>query len=175
MKPDLDLSGYSKLLPVDAGVHYKRPPRRIQREFPLTERQMAFVRDGLREEIAAEITRRGGWTFVAEPGPDVLLIRGAIIDLVVTTPGSDTGRSQTYSRSIGAATLVIEIYDSESLEILARIADRQEITHDSTSWRNDPITNRAAAKRTFRLWARKLADGLEAARSLAPQLEPAEG
>ena len=71
----------------------------------------------------------------------------------------------------GAATLVIELFDSQSLEILARIADRRAIEHDSSSWRNDPMANRAAARRTFRYWARKLADGLETARTMQLPLE----
>jgi len=175
VKPDLDLRNYTKLLPVNAGVHYKRPPNRRRGEWPLNETQTTFVSEGLREAIQRELERQGKWEFVTERGPDVLVIRGAIIDLVITAPSDNVGRNTTYSQSIGQATLVIELFDSESLEILARIADRRAISHDQTSWRNDPITNRAAARRTFRDWARRLSQALEYARTVGiPAQEPSE-
>jgi hypothetical protein len=160
VKPDLDLRSYSKLRPIDAGVHYRRPPNEHRGEWPLNEAQTTFVREGLRNAMQRELERQGDWEFVTESGPDVLVIRGAIIDLVVTASGGDVGRNRSYGRSVGQATLVIELFDSESLEILARIADRREISRDTSSWRDDPITNRAAATRTFRDWARRFARAL---------------
>jgi len=166
VKPDLDLRTYSKMLPVGAGIHFKRPPRKSRGEWPLSESQMTFIREGLREAVQTELERQDRWEFVTESGPGVLVIRGAIIDLIVTAPNKEFGRNVSYSRSIGQATFVIELFDSQSLEILARIADRREITHDETSWRVDSVTNRAAAKKTFRNWARRLAQALEYARTV---------
>ena len=72
--------------------------------------------------------------------------------------------------TVTAADLVLTgegRFDSQSLEILARIADRGVAERDSSSWRNDAITNRQAAKRLFQDWARRLGDALESAQSLA--------
>jgi hypothetical protein len=166
VKPDFDLSGYSKILPVSAGIHYKRTPKKVRGEWPLTEAETTFVEEGLRDALQEELERKGNWEFVTTRGADVLLVRGAIIDLVVTAPSQEVGRNTSYSKSIGRATLVIELFDSESLEILARVADRREISHADGSWRNDPISNRAAARQAFRNWARRLAQGLEYARTV---------
>jgi hypothetical protein len=172
VKPGLSLKGYTKILPVNAGVHFKRPPRKSRGEWPLNDEQMEFVRDGLREAVQKELEKQGQWEFVTERGPDVLVVRGAIIDLVVTAPSNEVGRNTSFSRSIGQATLLIELFDSESLEILARIADRRAINHGEGSWRNDPTSNRAAARQTFRDWARRLSKALDYARTVGlPDLE----
>lgn len=166
VKPGFDLSPYSKLLPVDAGIHYRRPPRRSQREFPLSDSQRAWVAEELRTALQREVERRDEWELVTETGPDVLILRAAIVDLVVTADGRQSGRDRTYSQSIGQATFVVELFDSESREILARTADRRSIDHETSSWRNDPIANRAAARRTIRTWAGRLAAAFDAARTL---------
>jgi hypothetical protein len=176
VKPDLDLTTYSKLLPVNAGIHFKRPPRSGRGEWSLTETQETFVRESLRDALQSELESRGEWEFVTDRGPHVLVMRGAIIDLVVTASGRDTGRNRSYGQSVGQATLVVELFDSQSMEILVRIADRREITRDHTSWRNDTITNQAAATKTFREWARRLTNGLEFARTIdLPSDVPSEG
>ena len=173
LKPGAGLEGYDKLLPINAGIRFKRPPRASRGEFPLSETQLERLRGGMREAFEAELTRDGAWQIVSERGPDVLVVRGALIDLVVTArPDPVATRERSYSTSVGEATLVVEIFDSESLEILARIADRRVVEKDSMSWRNDTIRNRAAARRLFRTWARWLRQGLEIART-SPWPEPA--
>ena len=172
LRPGADLSGYQKLVLVNAGVHYRRPGKE-PRELALpNERQLEFMRNGLRDAFSDEIAKRQGWEIVESPGPDALILRGALIDLYVTQDRELGGRDRYYTTSAGEATLVIELFDSESGEILLRIADRQAATKDTSSWRNDEITNRAAAKRLFRLWARRLADGLDYAREVTPLTLP---
>ena len=168
VKPNTNLGGYSKLLVIDAGIHYKRPPRPSRREFALSERQLENLRSGLRDAIVQELEQDESWQVVSERGPDTLILRAAIIDLVVTAAPQTAGRERSFSSSVGEATLVVELFDSESLEILVRIADRRAITRDTGSWQNNSINNRVAAQRVFRDWARRLRNGLEAARTFGP-------
>jgi hypothetical protein len=166
VRPGSSIAGYDKLLPINAGLHYKRPPRKSRGEYPLSETQMTRVQQLLGEVFQEEVTADGSWTMVSEPGPDALIIRGAIIDLVVTAnPDPPSGRNRSYTTSLGEATLVIEIFDSQSREILARIADRRRIERETGSWRNDSINNRSATKQVFRSWARRFRQGLENART----------
>jgi hypothetical protein len=174
LRPGADLSGYRKLMLVDAGVHYRRPDKQPRDLALPNERQLEFMRNGLRDALSDEIAGRKGWEVVEARGPDVLVLRGALIDLFVTQDRELGGRDRYYTTSAGEATLVIELFDSESLEILVRIADRRAAAKDDSSWRNDEITNRAAAKRLLRSWARRLADGLDYARGVTPlELPPA--
>ena len=53
------------------------------------------------------------------------MIRGGLIDVVSHVPPETVGRSDIYLKSVGEATLVIEISDSESNAPLVRIVDRR--------------------------------------------------
>lgn len=165
VKPNTNLGSYSKLLVIDAGIHYKRPPHRNRPGFALSEGQMENLRSGLKDAIVQELDRDESWQVVGERGPDTLILRAAIIDLIVTAAPQTAGRERSFGSSVGEATLVVELFDSQSFEILVRIADRRAITRDTGSWENTAINNRAAAQRVFRNWARRLRKGLEAART----------
>jgi Protein of unknown function (DUF3313) len=167
LKPGASLAGYSKIVTVDAGIHFTRPPKSSRDEFPISEKQIENLRGGLQQAIEEELTRGGRFTLVDQRGPEVLALRVALIDVFLAQPRESSGRDQSYGSDAGSATLVVELFDSQSLEILARIADRGVAERDSSSWRNDAITNRQAAKRLFQDWARRLGDALESAQSLA--------
>ncbi len=71
--------------------------------------------------------RKGGYSVVAEPGLDVVLVRVAIVKLYVTAPDVATpGRTKVYTASDGEMTLLAELADSETGEIIARILDRYQ-------------------------------------------------
>jgi hypothetical protein len=103
-----------------------------------------------------------GYPMVADAGDDVLILRPAIIDLDLTAPDIPVaGRSKTYVASTGAATLYLELYDSVSGEILARIVDRRRLgNYGHMQWSNS-VTNRAEARRLFARWAKLLREGLD--------------
>jgi hypothetical protein len=69
---------------------------------------------------------------------------------------------------VGEATLIVELFDSESHEILARVADRRRIDRQTGSWQNNSINNRAAARKLFRRWATLLVQGLDYATTVGP-------
>ncbi len=180
IKPDANLASYSKFLTINAGIHYTRRANKGRDEFPLSETQLGDLRDGLTDAIEEALEAEGHWRRAEERGPDVLVLRVALIDVFLTSPPEKAGRDRSYGSTAGEATLIVEVFDSQSLEILARIADRRTADRDASSWRNDTITNRRAAKRLFTIWARKLVDALEFARSLGPAdvaapAEPAAG
>lgn len=168
LKPDASLEGYSKILTIDAGIHYTRQASAGRDEFPLTETQLDNLREGLRDAIEEALEQDGHWSRAEQGGPDVLVLRVALIDVFLTSPSEGAGLDRSYERTAGQATLVVELFDSQSREILARIADRRVAEPEPSSWRSDAITNRRAAKRLFTIWARRLVDALDFARTLEP-------
>ena len=70
------------------------------------------------------------------------------------------GRSRNFASSAGAATLLLELYDSVSGEIMARAVDRQADNETIMRWTNR-VTNTGAARRIFTRWARLLGDRLD--------------
>ncbi len=106
----------------------------------------------IKKELAAEFmkvfTRQlkaGGYAVVDTAAPDVLILRPAIINLRVTAPDLMTpGINMTVVRSAGSATLYLELWDSMTDKILARVMDSQADQGDGRQVANS-VSNMAAA------------------------------
>lgn len=121
------------------------------------------------ESIFAKAYTGAGYQMVTEPGPDVLRLRTAVINLSVSAPDMMTaGRSRTYSREAGEATVVIEVRDSVTGAILGRAIDRQDIGDNSFMLRRTSVSNRADFEQAFGSWAKASANGLTELKALSP-------
>ena len=169
--PDADFGAYNKIMLLDCYVAFRKNWRRDQRRtgsmITVTKGDMDRIKTGVAElfdeVFTEELSKDGGYEIVAAAGEDVLLVRPAIIDLDVTAPDTSTpGRSSTYTTTSGAATIFIELYDSETGDILARAADRRIAQHmgGNLSYSNR-VTNRADAKKMMRVWAKALRERLD--------------
>jgi hypothetical protein len=119
---------------------------------------------GIFKDVFTEQLEAAGFEVVNYAGEDVLVLRPAIVDLEVTAPDTrSAGRSRTYSAGTGAATLYIELFDSLSGAIIGRAADRRGAGRGgSFATVSNRVTNRADARREFRVWADKLIEFLSA-------------
>ena len=173
VRPGTDFSVYKKILLIDAFVAFQanwqlRQGSSIRR---VTPRDMENIKtamaDLLREVFTEKITAEGGYPMVEAPGEDVLLLRPAIVDLEVTSPDVPSAqRSYSFSTSAGAATLYLELFDSVSGQILARVLDRQAARDigGSMRWQNG-LTNRNAARQMLGDWAVLLRQWLDTVHS----------
>lgn len=95
-------------------------------------------------------------------GEDVLVLRPTIIDLDATVPDiQSAGRSYPLSESSGAMTLHLDLYDSISGQVLARVVDRGSSRSGSRiQWQNS-VTNKVDADRMLRRWASALRERLD--------------
>jgi len=119
-----------------------------------------------KQVFATELTR-GGYTVVDQAGPDVLLLRPALVNVTVTAPDLlNMSNAQTVVRSAGSAKLFLELWDPTSKTILARVidaqADRQVQAQAMTS-----VTNQEAADAILKMWADNLVKHLDAAKASA--------
>jgi hypothetical protein len=117
----------------------------------------------LTEVFTERLEADNGYEVVDVAGPDVLLLRPAIIDLEVNAPDTQTsGRSQSYTTSAGYATLYLEAFDSMTGDILGRAIDRREARRAGTvaTWSNR-VTNTQDARRLLGRWADLLRDFLD--------------
>ena len=123
-----------------------------------------------REVFVEELEKNGGYPVVDAPAENVLLLRPSIIDLDVAAP--DLGLAEnvyTLTATAGVATLYIELYDSVSGAILARIIDRQAATNTNNTLRYaNKFTNREAATKMLSDWAGLLRDGMDDIHATAP-------
>ena len=111
---------------------------------------------------------KDGYQVVTTPGPDVLRISTAIVNLDVTAPDTmSPNRGRTFSRDAGEATLVIEARDSLTGELLGRALDNRE-TSDMGPYVRNSVTNAAAFEQVFRRWADTSVAGLAELKELSP-------
>ena len=138
VKPDIDLRPYTKIMLVGAGISYKPVDDKGERywpargsntpsEFPISDEAKQRIRAEVSEAFAKELERNERYEIVTEPGAGVLMLVGTIIDVVSKVPPVDqcVGRCEVYLTEVGQATLVVELRDSVTNEVLARAADRR--------------------------------------------------
>ena len=166
-KPTLDLTQYSKLMLVSGGFAYREVDEagrysRNATEFPISEENRARLQETVREVWLEELGTIENWEIVNTPGRDVLILGGAMIDIVSAVPPPDfnIGRGNIYLSQVGQATLVLELRDSMSGEILARSADRRA-AESTGGMQANTVTSWNEVRRLARTWARILVSRLD--------------
>ncbi len=163
VKPDVDFSQYTEVGLLDCFVSFRRNWRMNHRG--IRTRDMERIKSTLSDEFRKVFTgalEKGGYPVVTGAADHVLLIRPAIIDLDVAAPQSSSGgRSDSFTTSPGTMTLVIELYDSVSNEILARAIDRRRARNVGNLQWTTSGTNRDAARKILRRWADLLIEKLD--------------
>lgn len=174
-RTDIDIRGVTKIMFEGVGVEYRAVSgpysgragttsvrRSSQTEFQLDAETRALFEQEIRSAFLEEMGRSNVFTIVDEPGPDVLLIRGGLLDVISRVPPETVGRSRMFIDRVGEATLVLEIRDSESNAILVRAVDRRAAERTGQQMvESNRATNRAEVRRLGRRWATILSSGLE--------------
>jgi hypothetical protein len=164
LKPGADFSGYDKLAILDCYVAFKKNWQRDQNDDHVSMSQMVTKKD--MEEIKArlatefkavfveELQTKGGYEVVDHGAEDVMIIRPSIINLDVAAPDNMTpGMTTTFSASAGQMTLYMELYDSVTSDIIARIVDPEGGRDMGMMGMRNRATNKAEADRILRKWA----------------------
>lgn len=176
--PEIDFGHYRKVMSGGARFEFRAVPktstsmltstRANQREFWISDENRQRLVDTVSGIFAEEIAQAEGWEMVDEPGPDVLMIRGALLDIVSYVPPDMVGRDQVFLRSMGEATIVVEGVDSMSGEVVFRAAERRafEQPGNRLQWAN-PVTTWAEVRRWARRYGTIMREGLESIRAAA--------
>jgi len=168
-RPGTDISQYSKIMLQGVGIEY-RPGGEAGRTyharaeggpFEVTARQREEFEIVMKEAFLEELAKSDKFELVAEAGPDVLLIIGALIDVVSHVPPEPIGMADIYLTRVGEATLVLEIRDSITEAVLVRAVDRRAAERFGEFMESNRINNRAEVRRLARTWARLLRMRLE--------------
>ena len=170
-----DLSHYNRVYLVEPYVAFKKNWQRDQNRGTLKVKSSDMERiktrvKALFMEVFTEELESNGYTLVNERAEDVLIVKPAIINLDVTAPDvRSAGRSSTFTSQAGSMTLYLELYDSETDDLIAKALD-QKADRDSgfMKWQTGPA-NRAAGLRMMRPWAKALREGLDESRSSTRQ------
>lgn len=117
----------------------------------------------LREKLENKIAKKTGLDFVAEPGPNSLVIEAALTDFRINAPDLDfEPLTKNYVNTAGGTRLTIKLQDPQH-HLLARLSDHSE-TNAAISPNQLKRTNRAANVHDFKIlysrWASRLSDYL---------------
>lgn len=179
-RPDFSVESYSKIMLQGVGIEY-RPggstrsynASRSDDHYALSPAQQERFEAEMRDAFLEELSQGEHFEIVTEPGPDVLLVRGGLLDVVSYVPPDPIGNSDIYLSRVGEATLVLEIRDSVSGATLIRAVDRRAAEDVARGFTNsNRVSNKAEVRRLARTWGRILRESLD--RFMAPGDEAGE-
>lgn len=168
--PDTDLSHYDKILLGQTDFQFRTERQTTSsatvrqgqvQEFYITEENRARLIQTVEDAFRTELEASRSFTLTDEPGPTTLILVGGLSDIVSRVPPRSTGSANLFLQSLGAATLVFELRDSLSGEVLYRAADRQQIERQQGQIQATPAIGWEEVRRWARRWAVRLRDGLD--------------
>jgi hypothetical protein len=172
VRPGATFTQYTRVTLVDCHVEFsERWLRDYNRSANMSRRISDSDLERAKTDLAMQLKKvftqeltRGGYRVGDTNTPDTLTLRPALVNIEVSAPDLMTpGRTVVYVRSAGQMTLYLELWDGTTNTILARVVDAQG---DSGMYgmRTNSVTNRAAADRILRIWAKELHKKLDLAR-----------
>jgi len=168
--PEIDLTQYTKIMAGGAEFQFRNVQRSSgtmsrrsnEREFWISDSNRQRLVETVSTVFEEELQRSEHFTVTDEPGAETLIIVGVLHDIVSRVPPDQIGRGEIWLSSLGEATLVIEISDSLSGEVIYRAVDRRAIENvGSQMIRSNSASTWAEVRRWARRWATRLREGLD--------------
>jgi len=173
LKPGATFSQYNRVAILECDVEFRKNWARdynsevVGLENQVTDADIQRMKNALSAEFKKvfvnELTK-GGYQVVESAAPDVLILRPALINVDVAAPDLMTANMErTVVRSAGQMTLYLELWDSTTNTILARVMDA-EADQQPFAQPANRVTNTAAADAILKSWADELRGHLDAVR-----------
>jgi hypothetical protein len=169
VRPDVKFDVYRTVMidPVQIAFDKNWDPNRSQRDLSLrlSAADIQEIKDDMarnfREVLVEELTA-GGYQVVEQASADTMRIAPSLADVYINAPDVlAPGALRAYTLEPGEMTLVLEVRDGPTGQILARVVD-EETGHQETYLQvTNAVTNTADFRRAFRAWARQLRAGLD--------------
>jgi hypothetical protein len=161
--PDADFARYKRYMSGGARFEFRDivpQGRSGAREFPINDRQRERLRTEVGGVFEEELATSRFFSKADAAGPDVLIVEGALLDIVSQVPPQGSGRESIFLDQVGTATLVIQLRDSQTHTVLARAVERRT-AGSSTGFRASSVTTWREVRRLARRWAVSLREGLD--------------
>jgi Protein of unknown function (DUF3313) len=171
VKPGATFNQYRRVAILDTFVDFEKDwqkdynSSRVGLDGRVSDADVERMKAGLAAEFKKiftdELQNKGGYEVVTTAAPDVLVLRPALLNVEVNAPDvMSAGIGATVVRSAGQMTLYLELWDSTTNTILARIMDA-EADSDAFAKQANRATNTQAADRILRDWAHELRGRLD--------------
>lgn len=174
-RPNVNLSSYNKILMTPLIVEFAKNWQPEKDTGSVLYRMTPPDREKIKKELAEEfadvfktvLQEQGGYQLVTQPAEDVLEVQPAIINLYITAPDvsmATPGQVRVFTADAGSMTLVMELHDSVTSQLLARVYDQRDDNMGTWQWTTS-VSNTADARREIRRWAELLKKALDASRT----------
>jgi hypothetical protein len=176
--PGADFRPYTKVMidPTQVAFHkdwmknMNEPSRELSRRISQDEAAeiLAAARSNF-DDIFNEAFTKAGYAVVTAPGPDVLRVSTAVVNLYLNAPDTmSPGRSRTFTANAGEATVVIEVRDSMTGALLGRVLDRRETMDSAGMQMATSVSNLSDFRQLFKQWATTSAKGIDELKAHSP-------
>ncbi len=173
LMPGTDFRPYTKVMLDEPEVAFRPGWLRDQqrsRSARMTDADAMRIKEGVSAntiDLFVDEFTRAGFEVVTMPGPNVLRVRTAVVNLFINAPDVPTaGRTVSFTTNAGEATLILEARDSMTLALLARAVDRQDargLPGPATR-----VSNTSEFRTVARGWARTSAGHLQTLQAISP-------
>ncbi len=135
VRPNFDLSRYTKIYMMPTGVHFREVDERVysvrardsELAFPVSDTMKARLRNLFRESFSEDLAVVSSYEMSDEIGRNVLMVQAVLIDVISGVPPDVFGSSTSTIRWAWEASIVIQLRDSMSNDILARTLVRRRV------------------------------------------------
>lgn len=163
VRPGVTFAAYDKLMVEELELAFRTPDRE-QNQFALGEDQKTRFRAAMATAFGEELGKLEAAEVVTEPGPEVLALNVRVQDIVARAPGrrvGGAGRAGFALETVGEMTLVLELRDSQSGEVLVRVFDRQAVEGAAMLSGDSVVSTWEGVERVVRQWASRAREGLD--------------
>lgn len=162
VRPGVRFGDYRKLMVDELELAFRTPDRE-QNQFALGEDQKTRFRTAMATAFGEELGKLEAAEIVTEPGADVLALHVRVQDIVARAPGRRVGggRAGFALETVGEMTLVLELRDSESEEVLVRAFDRRAFEGAAMVSGDSVVSTWQGVERIVARWASRTREGLE--------------
>ena len=171
-RPGATLAAYKrvKVDPVEVEFRKSKDPERAGSAIKLSSEEREKIRASVarvvQEEFAKELQKSRTYQVASDAGADVLRVKARVLDLYVNAPDVGVGRSRTLVTSAGEMTLVAELSDSASGQVLARVADHRQASKGGRMHLVNGAVNEEEARKIAAGWAQILRKALDRAHGI---------
>ena len=173
LRPNANLATYRRVMIDPVQVEFQRDwmrnmndPRYVARLRPEDAQRIADETTADVSGIVADAFKARGYEITSAPGPDVLRLSPRVTDLYVNAPDVfPPGKTRSFARDAGEATLTLEARDSVTGTLLAVAVDHGTAQDMLRITRADNVSNAFWFDGLYRRWAMSSAAEIDAAKN----------
>jgi hypothetical protein len=164
---DIDFSGYSQMIVDDPVFEFRAARSNDERartaEITLPEAERTSLMEAVHETFVNELAQSRHFSLVTEPSLDTIIVQIRLLDVVARVPreSGDEPGGTPWASSAGDGTLVIEVHDSLSGEVLYRAVERRVARVTVGGAWGSANSSWAEIKPSARSWGRVIREQLD--------------